>query len=183
MDCIDLNLCNEALEEKARELGWKEALKLEVILLDCRGKPVAPSGKTLFSVESQDSELLRKALKKNSFFLINPYPYQQYYRDEFLVKELKENGKCFEIPLSEFLKNSFVLRAKVIAQTTVFLKKCISAGADYVFTSRAVQKEDLKSPREVTAIAKIFGLSDAQAKYAISERPREILEQKGKKMK
>jgi ribonuclease P/MRP protein subunit RPP1 len=176
---VDLNLSNAELAGFARSLGWDEALATKIISLKSEkdlNSLFSSKQEGMFSVESEDADFLKRALKSKKRFLINPCLAKDFHRDRVLVRAASEAGVAFEIPVNGFLNSSFVQRAKVITQLSSFLRMCIKFKAGYALTSRATSKWDVKSPREVIAIVQLFGLNYEQAAYAISEAPGKMLE-------
>lgn len=179
MEYIDLNILNESLSKDCRELGWKEAKKTISFFVKSTREINELNGfeGKLFSIESENPELLVNACNNKAVKLVNPFSSKGFSRNHALIRAVSENKKCFEIPLNTLLKSSFVLRAKEIYQIKEFLRNCLKLGAEYVFTSRAASRFDLKKPSEVIAIGTILGLSKEQAEYAISVRPKMLLEE------
>jgi RNase P/RNase MRP subunit p30 len=177
MDFIDLNLINDGLREEAKKIGWNEAKACKIVSLRENRDINFTNSKELITIESQNPELLRNCIKQRKPIMCNPLYSKDFYKDEGLIREAIERETVFELPISEFLKTSFVYRAKLINNTRNFIKKCLKLGAGFVFTSRATNEYELKSPQEVVAIATtLFDLTEEQAKYAISTRARKVLD-------
>ena len=130
----------------------------------------------MISVESQDGELLRTAAKNRGVQLVNPLQAQGFSRDDGLIRIVAEQGKAFEIPISAILRQKHVFRAKAMNQIREFSRRCAKLGAKIVFTSRSQEEWDVKSPREIVAIASLLGFSREQAAAAIGKNAFEILE-------
>lgn len=177
---IDLNIVNQELAAFARSLGWDEACTTRVFNLRSNKElNLLFSSKIdgLTVVESENAEFLKRALKSKKRFLINSCLAKDFHRDNVLVRAAMEAKVAFEVPLHDFVNSSFVQRAKIITQLRSFLRMCVKFKVCYIFTSRAETKWELKSPREVIAIAELLGLTYEQAAYAISESPSKIIEE------
>jgi RNase P/RNase MRP subunit p30 len=118
-------------------------------------------------VESASSELLRKAAKKS--VLINCLQVKNFQKDEGLIRAVAEGESAFEIPISVLLHSNGTQRANLLRRLRFFVKKCLKLKAKFVFTLRAKSKFDLKTPREVAAIAQLLGLSKEQAVLIIKK--------------
>lgn len=178
----DLNIANKELAERALKLGWRSATAARAVEL--RGQkdiPRAASG-GITIVEGANTELLRQACRREGVSLVNPFKIQQYYKDDGLIRAVAENGKAFEVPLSEIVRTTYVYRARFLSQARAFLQRCVKRRAGFVLTSRAREEWDLKSPREAIALGVALGLSREQAGYSISARAEEILEKAGVKV-
>lgn len=173
-----MNLQNSQLAQKARALGFSETLSASVLVL---GSPrdanaIRAQAGGLISVESLDGELLRTAAKNRGVQLVNPLNATGFSRDDGLIRIVAEQGKAFEIPISTVLRSKHVFRAKAMNQIREFSRRCFKLGAKIVFTSRAQEEWDVKSPREIIAIASLLGFSREQASAAIGKNAFEILD-------
>ncbi len=176
MEYFDLNLQNQQLKEQELKLGFSEVKTAKIIVLRDNRDMNSVNSKEMIAVESSNPELLRNCIKQKKPIMCNPLPAANFYRDEGLIREAVERETVFEIPITEFLKTNFVYRAKLINQTRNFLNRCLKLGAKFLFTSRARDAYELKSPQEIIAIAStIFCLTPAQAEFAISISPRHLL--------
>ncbi len=160
----DLNLANEQLADKVRSLGFTNVTTLKVAKL--------PS-KTSCDVIEGNVDLLVSACKQNKEFnLINPLLDGDFYKSDALVEIARDKKKAFEIPFYSILHSRN--RAKLFFQLRIFLKKCLKRRVPFFFSSRAETEFDLKSPREIIAIANVLGLTYEQAAAAISLSKEEL---------
>ena len=179
----DLNCSVPSLYAEASKLGWTEIRTAIIQPLSSQAdldrlrekKKVAD---VPAAVESSSSELLRLAAKRDFVDLINPLLVPGFERDDGLVQIVSDEKKTFEIPLLPVLQSKHVFRAKLLNQLAAFIKLCRKLGANFVFTSRAREEYDLKSPREAMAIAQLLGLDREQAKYAIGDAAAKVLVEK-----
>ena len=177
----DLNCSVPSLYQQARELGWTEIRTSIVQSLASQQDLDKLKEKKKFAsvpatVESQNPDLLRLAAKKDFVDLINPLLVPGFERDDGLVQIVADEKKVFEIPVAPILHSRHVFRAKLLNQLAAFIKLCRKLDAHFVFTSRAQEIYDLKSPRETMAIASLLGLNREQAKFAISEAAKKVLD-------
>ncbi len=177
----DLNVSNTAMIAKARAMGFSDVLQATVIQLNSQKDLNLLRGSEggLLCAESQNGELLRAACKNKNVALVNALPVPGFSRDDGLIRAVAENEKAFEIPISTLLCSKHVFRAKAISQLKEFARRCNKLGAKMVFTSRAREEWDLKSPREIIAIASLLGLAREQAAAAIGKNAMGILENFG----
>ena len=173
----DLNLSNIALKEKALALGFNTASTLPVFHVKAVSDIAEAKGQ-MVSIESQSVDLLRDAMKQLPYCLVNPLSAKNFDREPGLIRDAQ--GKAaFEIPISALISAASGERSKLIWRTLAFLKACVKLKAEFVFTSRAKTEYDLKSPREIIAIASLLGVTYEQAQYALSATPEEILRRQG----
>lgn len=170
---VDLNLSNPALAAKAAELGWSKSVTARVVDVG-KAKAGAVKGDEIVVAEAENGELLRRAAGNPSVSLINPSRVRDFYKDEGLIRAVAGEGKAFEIPLAPLLGTEFVFRAKLITQTREFVRRCLKLHAPLAFTSRAQSAFDLKSPRETIALIPLLGLTEQQARYAITKGAQKI---------
>jgi len=184
MNFFDLGLGDSKLEQKALSLGYSSAIASPKIFVSSKsGLHKLSLKQKIFSVSSSSSDLLRRASDfagENSVLLFDAFSVPHFFKDDGLVRSVSEaagEGKAvaFEIPYAYFLRNSFVYRARFVSNTRDFLKKCLKLGAPYAITSGARDEFELKSPREVTAIAQLWGLSAEQARRAIGSVPEKMV--------
>jgi len=150
MKFYDLNISNTFLAEKERQLGFDKVVSLPVI-------------------EGDERKVVGEC-KKKKFALVNPLKVKKFYENKLLVKSVIEGNKCFEIPISSFLRVEGVERARLMNRVRLFLKFCLRKKACFVFTSGAMDESELKTPREWIAIGVMLGLDYRQAEYAFSGR-------------
>ncbi|MFQ5406224.1 MAG: RNase P subunit p30 family protein [Candidatus Micrarchaeia archaeon] len=164
---VDLNLQNELLVKLEFDAGFSKVQETRVVELSSKAdfKKISSDG---VCVEGKDALLLREACRNRKVSFINPVFAARFERDDGLIREVILREKVFEIPVCSLLHAKHVFRAKQLAQLREFLRRCIKFNAGFVFTSRAKEREDVKSPREIIAIAHLMGLSREQAARALS---------------
>ncbi len=177
---VDLHIANPALRERALELGFKKAFAPPSIALFKQSdlqkikeakRSAANESAGLCAVESADGELLRSAARRG--VLVNPLLVRSFGFDEGLIRAVADaaaagEASAFEIPLINFIRENEMRRAKLMAETRVFVKKCVKLRAPFALVSRAESGYDVKSPRECVAIGEMFGLSFEQSARALS---------------
>ncbi len=187
MNSYDLNVSSENAVELALARGFAKAFVGKVFQIEKADafKQLKGSEAQVKVAESTNSELLRQACKKQ-FQLICPLKVPQYFNDDGLIRalaksnkdagDLNEKEKAFEIPISALLQSSHVQRAKHLWQIRKFLEKCQKLKAPFVFTTRASNEFEAKSPREIIAIGQLLGLTYEKAQYSISKQCEKIIE-------
>ncbi len=171
---IDLNLTNAELAGKAKASGFQQVFTPQVF--SSPGDLSKSRNQTFAVFENSDCAKLRSACKREGV-LVNPFLYQDFWRDIGLIREMAGSKNAFEIPIALFLQSSFVQRSKLLHQTSVFLRYCKKFRAQFAFTSRAQTEFDLKTPREFTAIGVCLGLTFEEAVSALSEVPQKFIEE------
>ncbi len=152
---IDLNLADSTLEQKALSLGYSKVFTLTNV------------------VEALDVDALVRKCKGGNALVVNPVIARDFYKSAALVETAREKKLVFEIPLSSILRCRD--RSKLFFQLRIFLKSCLKRKVPFVFTSRALNEFELKSPREIIAIGQVLGLNYEQAAAALSSVPSELL--------
>ncbi|MGC8850632.1 MAG: RNase P subunit p30 family protein [Candidatus Micrarchaeia archaeon] len=175
MNYYDLCVADAKLVSKAVELGFSKAIAARVVSLRKSVDVPTREDNELVIVESENLSLLVEACRRGRFALLNPTRFPYYYKDDELLAAAKDKKRVFEIPLRPLLHASFVNRAKALNQLRFFLRRCVKRGVPFVFTSRAEDEFDLKSPREVAAIGFLVGLSREQASAAVGFVAEEVL--------
>jgi RNase P/RNase MRP subunit p30 len=150
MKFYDLNISKPLLAEKEKLLGFDRVATFAVI-------------------EGDERKVVSDCKKKN-FALVSPFGVKKFYENKLLMKSVVEGNKCFEIPISMFLRVDGVERARLMNRVRLFLKFCLRKKACFVFTSRALEESELKTPREWIAIGVVLGLDYRQSEYAFSGR-------------
>ncbi len=150
MKFYDLNVSKPLLAEREAGLGFARVLSLPVI-------------------EGDERKVVGEC-KRKGFALVNPFGVKKFYENKLLAKSVVEGNKCFEIPISVFLRVEGVERARLMNRVRLFLKFCIRKKACFVFTSGAMDVGELKTPREWIALGVVLGLDYRQAEYAFSGR-------------
>lgn len=169
---IDLHSENAALKEKELALGFARVYSPAVVELKTQKDLMRVQ--EFVAVESVDGELLRKAVRRASV-LVNPLFVKNFGRDDGLIRAVAESNNVFEIPLRALLEASFVSRAKLFSEVHAFLQKCVKLRARFAFVSRARTEFDLKAPEEIISVGLALGLSREQARFALSETPKDFL--------
>lgn len=152
---VDLNLTNISLEKKALLLGYSQVCTLTNV------------------IEAPDVEALVRKCKGGSALVVNPLAARDFYKGAGLFGAAREKELVFEIPISAILRSRE--RSKLFFQLRIFLKNCTRRKAPFIFTSRAANEFELKSPREIIAIGQTLGLTYEQTVAAISAVPQGLL--------
>jgi len=126
------------------------------------------------AIDGDNSRVTRRlASEKNALVLFH----ESFSRgNRELLAAAKERGHVFEMSLRPLLHASPQSRPALMAAYRSFLSACVKKRIPFVFTSRAADALDVKSPRETIAIAQFLGLTREQAAAAISETPKGFLE-------
>lgn len=183
MKYFDLAILSANLQQKTLSLGYSQAIVASKLVLQTQvdiRKASAAKGIALLS--SANNEVLKKASNHQGNYplLIDAYSVPNFYRDDGLIRavahqSLEGRKVAFAIPYAYLLRSSFVFRARFVAQTKLFIAKCIKRNAPFVLVSGAENAFELKSPREAIALAQLFDISFEQAQKALSSTPQKLL--------
>jgi len=164
-------------EKEAGELGFSKAVS--PIFLEA-SKPSElkkkPKKGELLCVVSSDNETLRQACRKPYIsFLLDP----SFSGDVGLLKLAAEKNKPFLLPTSLVLESRGMRRAMLLSRMRFFVHLCTAFKTPLLLGSGAKNEFQLKTPRELVAIASALGLEHERAKFALSEQPAALLGEKG----
>lgn len=121
----------------------------------------------------ENPELLRKGVKRFDLFFVS-----SFYPDTALMREVAREEKAFEIPINGLLRSGGYARANLLARMRFFVRLCNKYKADFVLTSMASDRLEMKGVDELVAIAGVLGLEPQQAKHSLSAVAGRILNSK-----
>jgi RNase P/RNase MRP subunit p30 len=114
----------------------------------------------------------RKFLKsKKIHVLAHPYPL-----DSFQARLAAEYTIGIELCFAEILNTSGYKRAKILKQLQTTIKLAQKYHAPLIITSGATCQSDVLSPRTLVAFGKVLGLDYGEAKAALWNMPKKVLE-------
>ncbi len=168
----DLVSCSNMMLKKSAEISCKNPEDLR--------KKVQKSRKRtdILMVRGGDLKVNRAACEdKRVDILSQPY---RSRRDtginHILARKAAENSVAIEINLKTLLKTNLRYRYRVISQFRHIVKLQRKFKFPLIITSGANSKYDLKTPQDISAIAKCFGMTFEESFDAISKTPLDIIE-------
>jgi ribonuclease P/MRP protein subunit RPP1 len=93
-----------------------------------------------------------------------------------LARKAAENSVAIELNLKNFIKTNLRYRHRVISQFRHVLELKRKFKFPLIITSNANSKFDLRSPQDIFALAKCFGMTDEETYDALSTTPQKIFE-------
>jgi ribonuclease P/MRP protein subunit RPP1 len=105
------------------------------------------------------------------------------FLDQTSAREAARNSVAIEINLRDFLNLSGMRRAIWISKLNFNLELARKYKTPIVITTGAWDIYDLRSPKQILALAEVLGLTNAEAKRALFEEPRKILKRSQDKKK
>jgi len=96
--------------------------------------------------------------------------------DYVIARACAEKGIAVELSFSNVLDSSGRKRSQILARMTQNVSICRDCGCDILITSGARDKYGLRSPRDLIAFGVILGMTTEEAKAAVSNSPKKILE-------
>ena len=93
-----------------------------------------------------------------------------------LARKAAENRVAIEINLKTLLKTNLRYRYRVISQFRHIIELQRKFKFPLIITSSANSKYDLKTPQDISALAKCFGMTFEESFDAISKTPQDIIE-------
>lgn len=98
-----------------------------------------------------------------------------------LARHAAENSVAIDFNMNGIIYNRRGDRARIIGKMRDNLKLLRKYKAPMILTSNARSVYDLRAPREMIALAAMFGMSKEEATSALSDIPRDILARRWKK--
>lgn len=96
--------------------------------------------------------------------------------DHVMVKLMAEHGIAVEFNFSEILNSYGMLRSQIIGRMRQNIILARKYDAMVILTSGADDRWGLRAPRDLIAVGKMLGMTDAEAKAAVSENPIRLIE-------
>ncbi|MEA1957241.1 MAG: RNase P subunit p30 family protein [Euryarchaeota archaeon] len=141
-------------------------------------------GKVPLIVVRGGSKELNEAALKNSMVDVLAPQHGEHGKEgltHVLVRYAAENDVAIEFNLNAIIHGRRSDRARILGKMREILKFVRKYKAMPVITSNAHSIYDLRAPREMVALASLFGMRKEEAVHALSDIPEGILEKKWKK--
>ena len=132
------------------------------------------------------NEVINEAALKDSKVDILVHPCGEKGGGELshvLVRYAAENGIAIDFNLNAIIHSKRSDRARILWKMREILKLVRKYKALMIITSNAHSIYDLRAPREMIALASLFGMRKEEAVHALSDIPKGVLEKKWKKEK
>ena len=137
----------------------------------------------IIMVRGGDLKINRAACEERSIDVLSQ-PYRSR-RDtginHVLAKKAAENNVAIEINLKNLLNTNLRYRYRIISQFRHIVGLQRKFKFPLIISSNANSKYDLKTPRDIIALAKCFGMTFEESFDAISRTPRDIIETNNKR--
>ncbi len=168
----DLELNSNILLKKSVEIACKNPEDLKKKVKKSRKKA------DILIVKGGDLKVNRAACEdKRIDILSQPYRSRRDMGiNHVLARKAAENSVAIEINLKTFLKTNLRYRYRVISQFRHIVDLQRKFKFPLIITSSASSKYDLKTPIDIFALAKCFGMTFEESFKAISITPRDIIE-------
>ncbi len=96
--------------------------------------------------------------------------------DKVMTKLMQERGVGIEFNLKDILDRYGMLRAQIMGRMHQNIILARKYGALMILTSSAEDKWGLRSPRDLICVGRILGMTDSEAKAAVSTNPLTLIE-------
>jgi len=130
------------------------------------------------------SEKINKAALKDFRVDILAHPCGEKGEGELshvMVRYAAENGVAIDFNLNAIIRSKRSDRARILRKMREIFKIARKYKAMPIITSNAHSVYDLIAPREMIALASLFGMQKEEAVHALSDIPEGILEKRWKK--
>lgn len=138
---------------------------------------------TLVAVHGGDDKINRAAVE-NAKVDILAHPSGERGEgglNHVLVRYAAENGVAIDFNMNAIIRSRRGERARTLGKMRENLKLVRKYNAPMILTSHAHSVYDLRAPREMIALAALFGMSEEEAKSALCDIPEGLLEKRWKK--
>ncbi|MDI6903517.1 MAG: RNase P subunit p30 family protein [Methanocellales archaeon] len=129
-------------------------------------------------VHGGDPKINRAAVESSDVDVL-AHPFHEF--NHVLAKSAAENEVAIEFNLDALIYARGVSRVRALSAFQINLKLARKFGVPTVLTSGARSQYDLRAPREMIALASLFGMSEAEAIGALSKTPWSIILRNKKK--
>ena len=186
--------CVAVIEEdecftKEKELEAGEGGKLSLLRgVEVRAEDVAELHRKVreyrrdvdvLAVRSGDDSVNRAALKdKRVDFLAHPEQGDEL--NHICMRYAAESGVAVEFNIASIIHSRRGARARVLQRMGETLKLARKYGANVILTSGGTLY-DIRAPRELVAVAKLFGMEREEALRAVAETPLRVLKRREEK--
>ncbi|XP_071793445.1 ribonuclease P protein subunit p30-like [Asterias amurensis] len=128
----------------------------------------------LLAVQPTTEKMFHMACTKLEVDIICPDMTEKmpYYFKRIAMNAAVERGIYFEIPYAPAIRDA-TLRKNVLTNAMTLVSLC--RGKNIIITSQAVRPTEVRGPYDVTNLGLLFGLTEQQAKNAVSSNCRAVL--------
>jgi len=106
--------------------------------------------------------------------VINPENAKMFRRTA--AKLAAKNNTAVEISLRWIISTHGFLRINILGKFRKVVEETVSANAPLLLSSGAINKYQLRAPRELIALAKLLDIDETEAKEALSDVPKQIID-------
>jgi len=96
--------------------------------------------------------------------------------NHILAKKASENKVAIELSLQPLIKTRFSLRSKLLSQFRQIIKLHRKFGFPTIISSNAYSKYDLRTPKDIIALANCFEMTSKEAEDSLWKNPINIIE-------
>jgi ribonuclease P/MRP protein subunit RPP1 len=138
---------------------------------------------TVLAVHGGDDVVNRAALEDPRVdILVHPYGEAgEGELNHISVRYAAENGIALDFNINALIQSRRGTRARILMKMRELVKLVRKYKAPRILTSNAHSIYDLRAPREMIALASLFGMEREEATRALSEFPQAIVEKRWKK--
>ncbi len=128
----------------------------------------------LLAVQPTTEKMFHMACTKLEVDIICPDMTEKmpYYFKRIAMNAAVERGIYFEIPYAPAIRDA-TLRKNVLTNAMTLVSLC--RGRNIIITSKALRPIEVRGPYDVTNLGLLFGLTEQQAKNAVSSNCRAVL--------
>jgi ribonuclease P/MRP protein subunit RPP1 len=138
---------------------------------------------TVIAVHGGDEKINRAAVESPKVDVLT-HPYSEKGEGALsyvLVRFAAENGVAIDFNMNALIQSRHGERARILSKMREQLKLVRKYRAPMILTSHAHSIYDLRAPRELIALAALFGMTREEATRALSETPQGVVEKRWKK--
>ncbi|HDS45770.1 MAG TPA: ribonuclease P protein component 3 [Methanomicrobia archaeon] len=138
---------------------------------------------TVIAVHGSDDKITRAAVESPKVDVLT-HPCSEKGEGTLsyvLVRFAAENGVAIDFNMSALIRSRRGERARILTTMREQLKLVRKYRAPVILTSHAHSIYDLRAPRELIALAALFGMTRAEAVRALSETPQGVVAKRWKR--
>ena len=131
---------------------------------------------TILSVHGGNERINRMAVEdKRIDILCHPECENESGLNHVLARSAAKNDVAIEFDMGSIIHNRGKSRSKVLSSMSKNLRLARRYGAEMILTSNSFNIYDLRAPREMIALASLFGMTREEAVVAMSVTPQNII--------
>lgn len=168
---------DRACVDFGRKIGYHRVLFDEIAYCEPKtGKDIKIAKDRINFVKGGELSLNQAVVRKKGVnVLLDPVGQTKEF-DTAVGQIAKDYGIFIGISLRNIIETRRAMRPRLLANIKSTIGICRKMKNDLVIVSGAKSPYDMRAPQDLASIGSLFGLTNAQSLWAISENPKALLE-------